>query len=144
MLLTSSEITFSVTTAFSGSGKSFEIEAVRTLQNEKFTVCTFFGKAAFKIKWTKLDSLLQLPIQGKRNGPLKSSALAKLQNDLKEIKHVIIDEFSAVGRKMLGWMNRYCKRATGRLTVPSGKSVNISYQANNWSCITRVLHVSQI
>ena len=80
----------------------------------------------------------------KKNGPLKSSALAKLQNDLKEIKYVIIDEFSAVGRKMLGWMNRHCKKATGHLTVPSGKSVNISYQANNWFCITRVLHVSQI
>ena len=82
--------------------------------------CSFFGIAAFNIKGTMLHSLLQLPIQGKRNGPLKSSSFAKLQHDLKEAKYLIIDEFSVIGQKMFGWINRYCKEATGCRTVPFG------------------------
>lgn len=45
---------------------------------------------------------LQLPIRGRKNGPLKSSALARLQGDLKGVKYVIIDEFSVIGQKMFG------------------------------------------
>ena len=68
-------------TGLCGSGKSFVIEAVRNILNEKCRVCDFFRIAALNIKGTTLHSLLQLPIQGKRNGPFKSSALAKLQNN---------------------------------------------------------------
>lgn len=102
-------------TGLGGSGKSFVIEAVRTLRNEKCTVCAFFGIAAFNIKGTTLHSLLQLPIQGKRNGPLKSSALAKLQTDLNGMRYLIIDEFSVIGQKMFAWINRRCKEATAVL-----------------------------
>ena len=31
---------------------------------------------------------------------------------------LIVDEFSVIGHKMFGWINRRCKEATGRLTVP--------------------------
>jgi len=79
-----------------------------------------FGIAAFNIKGSTLHSLLQLPIRGKKNGPLKSSALAKLQADLKGVKYLIIDEFSVIGQNMFGWINRRCKEATGRTTVPFG------------------------
>ena len=109
-----------VITGLGGSGKSFVIEAVRNLLNEKCRVCAFFGIAAFNIKGTALHSLLQLPIQGKRNGPLKSSALAKLQNDLNGITYLIIDEFSVIGQKMFAWINRRCKQATGHFTLPFG------------------------
>ena len=90
-----------IITGLGGSGMSFVIEAVRTLLNEKCRVCSFFGIAAFNIKGTTLHSLLQLPIQGKRNGPLKSSSLAQLQHDLKEAKYLIIDEFSVIVRRQL-------------------------------------------
>ena len=56
----------------------------------------------------------------KRNGPLKSSALAKLQSDLNGVKYLILDEFSVIGQNMFGWINRRCKQATGCSTVPFG------------------------
>lgn len=51
----------------------FLIQAVTNLLNEQCKACSYFGIAAFNIKGTTLHSLLQLPIRGKRKGPLKSS-----------------------------------------------------------------------
>ena len=104
---------FMTLTGLGGSGKSFVIQAVTNLLNEQCKVCAYFGIAAFDIKGTTLHSLLQLPIRGKKNGPLKSSALARLQGDLKGVKYLIIDEFSVIGQKMFGWINKRCKEATG-------------------------------
>ena len=63
-------------TGLGGSGKSFVIQALSQLLHTKCRVCAFFGIAAFNIKGKTLHSLLQLPIKGKKSGPLKSSALA--------------------------------------------------------------------
>ena len=63
-------------TGLGGSGKSFVIQALSQLLHTKCRVCAFFGIAAFNIKGKTLHSLLQLPIKGKKNGPLKSSALS--------------------------------------------------------------------
>ena len=109
-----------ILTGLGGSGKSFVIQAVTNLLNEQCKVCAYFGIAAFNIKGTTLHSLLQLPRRGKKNGPLKSSALARLQGDLKGVKYLIIDEFSVIGQKMFGSINRRCKEATGHTTVPFG------------------------
>lgn len=67
-----------------------------------------------------MHSLLQLPIKGKKNGPLNSTALAKLQHDLNGVRYLIIDEFSVIGQKMFAWINRRCKQATSCTTVPFG------------------------
>lgn len=117
---TSDQLFMIILTGLGGSGKSFVIQAVTDLLNEQCKVCAYFGIAAFNIKGTTLHSLLQLPIRGKKNGPLKSSALARLQGDLKGVKYLIIDEFSVIGQKMFGWINKRCKEATGHTTVPFG------------------------
>ena len=96
-------------TGLGGSSKSFVIQALSQLLHTKCRVCAFFGIAAFYIKGKTLHSLLQLPIKGKKNGPLKSSALAKLQHDLEDVNYLIIDEFSVIGQNMFGWINRRCK-----------------------------------
>ena len=74
----------------------------------------------FNVNGKTLHSLLQLPIKGKRNGALKSVALAKLQNDFQKIEYLIIDEFSVTGQKMVAWINRRCKEASGRSSLPFG------------------------
>ena len=102
-----------VLTGLGGSGKSFVIQAVTDFLNEQCKVCAYFGIAVFYVKGTTLLSLLQLPIRGKKYGPLKSSALTRLQGDLKGVKYLIIDEFSVIGQKMFGWINKRCKEATG-------------------------------
>ena len=88
-----------------GSGKSYVIDAIKNLLKERCRVCSFFGIAAFNVNGKTLHSLLQLPIKGKRNGALKSVALAKLQNDFQKIEYLIIDEFSVTGQKMFAWIN---------------------------------------
>lgn len=76
-------------TGLGGSGKSSVIQALSQLLHTNCRVCAFFGIAAFNIKGKTLHSLLQLPIKGKKNGPLKSSALAKLQHDLDEFQLLV-------------------------------------------------------
>ena len=122
---------FMIITGLGGSGKSFVIQAVTSLLNEQCKVCAYFGIAAFNIKGTTLHSLLQLPIRGKKNGPLKASALAKLQSDLIGVKYLIIDEFSVIGQNMFGWINRRCKAATGCTTVPFG-GISVILVGRHW------------
>ena len=109
-----------IITGLAGSGKSYLIDTVKSLLNERCKVCAYFGIAAFNINGSTLHSLLQLPIRGKRNGPLTSSALSKLQDDLTGVTCLIIDEFSVIGQKMFGWINRRLKQATGFTTSPFG------------------------
>ena len=103
-----------------GSGKSYVIDALKCLLKETCRVCAFFGIAAYNVGGNTLHTLLQLPIRGKRNGPLKSSALSRLQDNLNGVRYLIIDEFSVVGQKMFAWINRRCKEATGKTTIPFG------------------------
>ena len=103
-----------------GSGKSYVINAIRGLLNNSCKVSAYFGIAAFNVNGTTLHSLLQLPIRAKRNSPLTSTALSKLQDDLNGIKGLIIDEYSVIGQKMLGWIDRRLKPATGLTALPFG------------------------
>ena len=54
-----------------------------------------------------------MPIGPKKRYELKGEALMKLQEDLRGIEYIIIDEFSVVGQNMFGWINSRCKQATG-------------------------------
>ena len=103
-----------------GSGKSYIINTIRGLLDNSCKVSAYFGIAAFNVSGTTLHSLLQLPIQGKRNGPLISTALSKLQDDLKGIKYLIINEYSVIGPKMFGWIDRRLRQATGLTASPFG------------------------
>ena len=95
-----------------GSGKSYVIDAIRGLLKNSCNVSAYFGIAAFNGNGTTLHSLLQLPIRAKRNGPLTSTALSKLQDDLNGIKClIIIDEYSVIGQKMFGWIDRRLRQA---------------------------------
>lgn len=109
-----------IITGLAGSGKSYVIDAIKCLLEQQCRICSFFGIAAFNVSGTTLHSLLQLPIRGKRNGPLKSSALMRLQQNLNGVKYLIIDEFSVIGQKTFAWINRRCKEATGLTTIPFG------------------------
>lgn len=109
-----------IITGLGGSGKSYVIQALSELLDTQCKVCAFFGIAAFNIKGRTLHSLLQLPIKGRNNGPLKASALAKLQQELDGVRYLIIDEFSVIGQRMFAWINRRCKDATGCITNPFG------------------------
>ena len=103
-----------------GSGKSFVIDAIRSLLKQCCMVTAFFGIASFNVRGETLHSLLRLSIRGKNRHDLKGSALVKLQEDLNGIHYLIIDGFSVVGQKMLGWIDRRCRQGTGRFDLPFG------------------------
>ena len=109
-----------IITGLAGSGKSYLIDAIKNLLQEKCTVCAFFGVAAFNVKGKTLHSLLQLPINGRKSSDLKGLALNRLQDEMDGIRYLIIDEYSVIGQKMFGWINRRCKQATGVSTILFG------------------------
>ena len=57
------------------------------------------GKAAFSIDGCTIHSLLKLPDSAKGNKYLTEQSLIRLQNILKEISYVVIDEYSMLGQK---------------------------------------------
>ncbi|XP_068687691.1 ATP-dependent DNA helicase pif1-like [Montipora foliosa] len=71
------------------------------------------GKAAYNINGCTIHSLLKLPVGTRGNKELTAQALVRLQNNLKGIAYIIIDEYSMLGQTMLGWIDRCCRQATG-------------------------------
>lgn len=48
------------------------------------------------------------------NMDLKGQYLARLQNKLKDIEYIIIDEYSMLGQKLFGWIDKCCRQTTGQ------------------------------
>ena len=86
-----------IITGLAGPGKSYVIDAIKSLLKETCEACAFFGIAAFNVRGTTLHFPLQLPIRGKKNCPLQSSALSKFQKDLDSVKYLINEELSGTG-----------------------------------------------
>ena len=107
-------------TGLAGSGKSYVINSIRSLLREVCLITAYFGIAAFNVKGKTLHSILQLPIRGKNSHELKGDALLKLQKRLSGIQYIIIDEYSVVGQKLLGWIDRRCRQATTKNDEPFG------------------------
>ena len=107
-----------------GSGKSFLINGLRQLLGEQCIVSSYFGIAAYNINGVTLHSLLNMPIRGKNSCDLKGRALTDLQIKFKDVKYLIIDEFSVIGQRMLGWIDRRLREASSlKTTVFGGFSV---------------------
>ena len=68
------------------SGKSYIINALKSLLGNNCNVTSFFGVAAFNINGITVHSLLQLPIRGVRNYDLKGPTLSNIQIRLKDVK----------------------------------------------------------
>ena len=83
-------------------------------------VASYFGIASHSINGVTLHSLLKLPIQGKNCCELKGSLLADMQARMGNICYLIIDEFSVIGQRMLGWIDRRLRQANGLKDETSG------------------------
>ena len=66
--------------------------------------------AAFNVDCHTLHSLLSLPTRGNFKD-LEGERLNKLQQSFSDIKYIIIDEMSMVGRKTLGQVDRRLRQA---------------------------------
>lgn len=61
-----------------------------------------------------IHSLLRLPFESKGQNELAGQHLIRLQNTLKEIRYVTIDEYSMLGQTLFGWIDKHCRQATGK------------------------------
>ena len=90
-----------------GTGKSYLIHCLRLLLKDKVRVVAPTGVAAFNVDGNTLHSLLNLPTRGE----FKGEHLMKLQHSLGNMKYLIIDEMSMVGRKLFGQVDQRLRQA---------------------------------
>ena len=93
-----------------GTGKSYLIHCLRLLLQHHLRVAAPTGVAAFNVDGHTLHSLLGLPTRGDFKD-LEGERLNKLQQSFSDIKCIIIDEMSMVGRKTLGQVDRRLRQA---------------------------------
>lgn len=91
-----------------GTGKSYLINAIHTLLRAKCAVSATTGKAAFHINGVTVHSLLKLPVGSRGNTDLAGQSLIRLQESLRGIDYIIIDEYAMLGQTMFGWVDRRC------------------------------------
>ena len=103
-----------------GTGKSYLINAIRSLLPQTCAITATTGKAAYNIQGVTIHSLLKLPVGPRGNNDLKGQSLIRLQESLKDVKYIVIDEYSMLGQATFGWIDRRCKQITGNCNLPFG------------------------
>ena len=103
-----------------GTGKSFLIQAIAQLLLDKCLLTATTGIAAFHIGGITLHSALHLPVQKHNCNDLRGQSLATLQNKLKHIRYLIVDEVSMLGQNMMAWVDKRLHQATTHLDMPFG------------------------
>ena len=96
-----------------GTGKSYLIHAIRNLLQARCAITATTGKASYNISGKTIHSLLKLPVGPRGNKELSGSSLVRLQENLKHIDYILIDEYSMLGQTTFGWVDRRCRQATG-------------------------------
>ena len=89
-----------------GTGKSFLISCLAQLLLDKCLLTGTTGIAGFNIGGVTVHSGLQLPIYYTAKTDLSGISLATLQNRLKKIIYVIIDEVSMLGQRTFAWIDQ--------------------------------------
>lgn len=103
-----------------GTGKSYLIGAIAQLLNDHCILTGTTGMASFNICGKTLHSALQLPVHQSSQRELQGAALQRLQLQLKDKHYLIIDEMSMMGHKMLAWVDKRLRQASGKLDSPLG------------------------
>ena len=103
-----------------GTGKSYLISAIAQLLNDHCILTGTTGMASFNICGKTLHSALQLPVHRNSQRELQGAALQRLQLRHKDKHYLIIDEMSMMGHKMLAWVDKRLRQASGKLDSPLG------------------------
>ncbi|KAK3914466.1 ATP-dependent DNA helicase [Frankliniella fusca] len=101
-----------------GTGKSLVISEITKVLTEKFgrqsyVLGTPTGVSALLIKGKTVHSIFRIPREIKNFKPLSGEQARKLSNEFENVKFLILDEYSMIGSRMMGMINRRCKEATG-------------------------------
>ena len=96
-----------------GTGKSYLIRALTSYLQHKCVITATTGKAAYSIRGVTIHSLLKLPITPQSQRDLSGEALIELQHRLSNVDYILFDEYSMLGQKTLGWIDRRCRQSSG-------------------------------
>ena len=102
-----------------GTGKSYLIKAIRkklnTMERDRSKVLVKViaptGVASFNINGATIHSTLSIPIFNNKCSNLDGNRLKQLQERLKNVIYLIIDEKSMVGRRMFALVNKRLREA---------------------------------
>ncbi|KAE8739231.1 hypothetical protein FOCC_FOCC015271 [Frankliniella occidentalis] len=97
-----------------GCGKSTVIQKMMTMISDAFgpeavKLMAFTGVAALNIGGETINSALKIPVKVKQYPEMPAEALRKFQDSMSNVKFLIIDEYSMVGSRLLGYMERRCR-----------------------------------
>lgn len=103
-----------------GTGKSFLIRQIKAMFKDQVRVTASTGIAAFSIDGCTIHSLLHLPVRTYQRKNLSAGSLLRLQNRLKGVKYIVIDELSMIGQRCLFWIHKRLQQITGNLHLRFG------------------------
>ena len=95
-----------------GIGKSYLISAIAHLLGNHCLLTGTTGMASFNICGKTLHSTLKLPLQYNNAQDVLGSSLQQLQ--------LTVKQSSMIGQKMLAWVDKRLRQATGKLECPFG------------------------
>ena len=96
---------YMIVTGTAGTGKSYLINCLKLLLQEKLRVAAPTGVASYNIEGHTLHSLFNLPTKGEFK-QLEGQALHIIQQSFLEVRYIIIDEMSMMGRKLFGQIDQ--------------------------------------
>ncbi|KAK3910678.1 ATP-dependent DNA helicase RRM3 [Frankliniella fusca] len=101
-----------------GTGKSLIIKYLTTLMTKELGTGSFLlaaptGVSAVLINGKTLHSVFKLPRKTRKFKSLAGEQARDLCNMMKDVKCLILDEFSMIGCNTLAMINRRCKEGTG-------------------------------
>ena len=98
-----------------GTGKSFLISAIKFKLMDKLILSTTTGKAALNLGMNSetIHSLLLLPVKNSRNRELKINEVLKLRKVFKNVKYIILDEYSMLGQVSFFWIDNRLRQISG-------------------------------
>ena len=102
-----------------GTGKSYLISAIAHALGNLCLLTGTTGMAAYNICGKTIHSALQLPIRNSYTD-LQGASLHRLQLAMKDIAYIVIDEMSMIGQRMLAWIDKRLRQATGQLDTHFG------------------------
>ena len=111
---------YMIVSGTAGTGKSYLISAITHLLNNSCAITATTGMASFNICGKTLHSTLKLPVRKSNHRDLQGASLQQLQLQMRGKHYVIIDEMSMIGHRMMAWIDKRLRRASGKLDCPLG------------------------
>ena len=91
-----------------------------SLGKDAIRVCAPTGAAAINIEGSTIHSLLHFPMVSSKFQPLNGEAKTNFQNEMKELKFIIIDEMSMIGAQILFMIERRLRETQPGVDEPFG------------------------